>query len=82
MVFLALKADKRSKDVPLRQVIKVPSQRSKLFFNPEILKDESLGQLESKNHKKRAGQRRKFETRYMRSLHWSYAKTSKIGVLT
>ena len=34
-----------------------------------------------KSHKKRVGQRRKFETRYIRNLHWSYGKTSKIWIL-
>jgi len=57
------------------------SRRSNLFLNPEILTQQSVGQLKSKNHKKRVGQRRKFETSYIRSLHWSYGKTSKIGVL-
>jgi len=59
----------------------VPSRRSKLFLHPEILTEQSVGQLKSKNHKKRVGQRRKFQTRYIRSLHWSNEKNVKLGVL-
>jgi len=60
----------------------VPSRRLKLFLNPEILTEQSVGQFKSKNHKKRVGQRRKFETMYyIGSLHRSYGKTSTIGVL-